>query len=101
MTVALLRAINEGAGKNSPKNQLLVPVHNPSAIQVVRTQLHGHAVAGQYPDEVLAHPSRDMGQHLVIILEFDFEHGVGQRLNDRCHYLNRIFFRQSVSSSAG
>jgi hypothetical protein len=42
-----------------------------------------------------------MGQHFVIILEFYFEHGVGQRFLHRRHYLNRVFLRQTASSSAG
>jgi hypothetical protein len=37
----------------------------------------------------------------VIVLEFDLEHGIGQRLNDHRHYLNRIFLRQTASTSAG
>jgi hypothetical protein len=80
---------------------LLVAVNDPPAIQVVGTQLHGHAIAGQNADEVLAHPSRDMGQSLVIVLELDLEHGIRQRLRDHCHYLNRIFLRQTASTSAG
>src|ERR1035438_1909498 len=79
------------------KKNLLVAVDDPSAIQVVGTQLHGHAVTGKNAYVVLAHPSRDMGQHLVIVLELDLEHGVGQRLGDHRHYLNRIFLRQTVS----
>ena len=78
-------------------NMLFVAVNNSSAIQVVGTQLHGHAVAGQNADKVLAHPPRYMGQHFVVILELDLEHGIGQRLYDRCHYLNRVFLRQTVS----
>jgi hypothetical protein len=42
-----------------------------------------------------------MGQRLVIILELDLEHGIGQRLSDHRHYLNRIFLRQTASTSAG
>src|ERR1035438_5355663 len=76
---------------------LLVAIHNPPAIQVVGTQLHSYAVAGKNANEVLAHPTRDMGQHLVIVLELDLEHGVGQRLGDHRHYLNRIFLRQTAS----
>src|ERR1035437_1374307 len=76
---------------------LFVAVNDSSAIQVVGTQLHGYAVARQNTNEVLAHSSRDMGQHLVVILELDLEHGIGQGLNDRCHYLNRVFLRQTVS----
>jgi len=70
----------------------LVSVHNSPAVQVVRTQLNGYAVTRQNSDEVLAHPARDVGQHFVVRLKLHLEHGVGQRLNDSCHDLNRVFF---------
>src|ERR1017187_1041357 len=38
-----------------------------------------------------------MGQNLVIVLEFDLEHGIRQGLSDHCHDLNRVFLRQTVS----
>ncbi len=57
-----------GPNKLTPDNRSLVPVHNPSAIQVIRTQLHRHAVPGQNPDEVLAHPAGHMRQSLVVVL---------------------------------
>jgi hypothetical protein len=38
-----------------------------------------------------------MGQNLVIILELDLEHGIGQRFHHHRHYLNRVFLRQTVS----
>jgi hypothetical protein len=37
----------------------------------------------------------------VVVLELHLEHSVGQRLGDRCHDLNRVFLRQTVSTSAG
>jgi hypothetical protein len=80
---------------------LLVPVHNPAAIQIVGTQFHGYAISGENPDKILAHPTRDMGQHLVVRLELHLEHGIGQRFNNGCHYLNRVFLRQTVHPFAG
>ena len=71
--------------------QLFVSIHNPPSIQVVWAQLNSHTISWQNPDEVLAHPSGDMSQHLMIVLEFYLEHGVWQRLQDGCHDLNRIF----------
>ena len=78
---------------------LFVAVHNSSAVEVVRTQLNGYAVTRQNADEIFAHSSRDVGQHFVVRFELHLEHGVGQRLDDRCHDLNRVFFRQTVSTS--
>src|ERR1700761_4383251 len=34
----------------------------------------------------------------MLVLELHLEQRVGQRLDDRCHYLNRIFLRQTLSS---
>jgi len=31
------------------------------------------------------------------LFQLDLKHGIRQCLNDRCHYLNRVFFRQTVS----
>lgn len=78
---------------------LFVAVHNSSAVQVVGTQLNGYAVTRQNADEVFAHSSRDVRQNFVVRLELYLEHGVGQRLDDRCHDLNRVFLRQTVSTS--
>lgn len=38
-----------------------------------------------------------MRQDLVLILKLYLKHGIRQRLKDSCHYLNRVFLRQSVS----
>jgi hypothetical protein len=38
-------------------------------------------------------------QHLVLVFEFDFEHGIGQRLKNRCHHLNRVFFAHALLGS--
>src|SRR5215467_14453281 len=34
----------------------------------------------------------------MLILQFHSEHGIGQRLNHRCHYLNRVLFAQIAPS---
>jgi hypothetical protein len=36
-----------------------------------------------------------MSQHLMLILQLDLEHGVGQSFHHYCHYLNRVFLRQT------
>jgi hypothetical protein len=37
-----------------------------------------------------------MSQNLVLILQLDLEHGIGQGFHDHCHYLNRVFLRQTL-----
>ena len=82
--------------------RLLISVNNPSAIQIVRTQFHCHPIARKNADKILPHPSRNVGQHFVpaAALELHFEHRIRQRLKHRCHHLNRVFFRQSLSLTA-
>jgi len=77
---------------------LLVAIDDAAAVQVIRAELDGHAVAGKDADEVLAHAAGDVREDLVLILELDLEQRVGQGLDDRCHYFNRIFLRQTLSS---
>jgi hypothetical protein len=38
------------------------------------------------------HLSGDVGEHFVAVLEFDAEHGVRQRLDDRPFQDDRVFF---------
>src|SRR5262245_5812741 len=69
---------------------LLVSIGDAAAAEVVRRELDLHAVTGEDPDVVHAHLPRDVGEHLVPVLELDAEHGVGQRLDHRALYQNRV-----------
>src|SRR5258705_12963640 len=55
-----------------------VAVNDAPAREIVRRQLDLHAVAGQDADVVPAHLARDVGQHLVIVVESHAEHCVGE-----------------------
>ena len=70
---------------------LLVTVDDAAARQIVRRELDGDAITGEDADEILAHLAGDMGEHLMLVIELDPKHGVGQRLDDRAHYLDRVF----------
>src|SRR5580658_6179225 len=61
----------------------LVPVRDAPSAQVIRGDLHLHAITREDADPVHPHLARAVGQHLVAVLELDAEHGVGQRLDDR------------------
>src|SRR6266545_8254294 len=71
----------------------LVPVDDPAAGQVVRRQLDRHLVPRQDLDEVHPHLARDVGQHLVAVLELHAEHRVGERLDHRALDLDALFLR--------
>ena len=74
---------------------LFVAVNDPAPGQIVRTELNRHPVARENANEILPHASRNMSQNLMLVLQLDFEHRVWQRLYDGCHYLNRVFLRQT------
>src|SRR5215831_1167696 len=71
---------------------LLVPVHDSAAGQIVRRKFNRDLISRQNPDKILAHLAGDMRQHLVLVLQLDAEHGVGQRFDDRGHDLNGVLF---------
>src|ERR1039458_7081229 len=77
---------------------LFVSIYNAAARQVVWRQLNRHPVAGKYANKVLAHLARDVRQHLVLVLQFHLEHGIGQGFNHHRHYLNRVFLTHSTPS---
>src|SRR6185503_6599093 len=67
------------------------PVDDPAGGEVVGGQLDEHLVAGQDADEVLAHLARDVGEHLVLVLELHPEHGVREVLDHGRLDLDRLF----------
>src|SRR5438046_3065540 len=69
----------------------LVPVGDPTPAEVVGGELHLHAITGKDADVMHAHLPRDVGQHLVPVLELDTEHGIRQRLHDGALEHDRVF----------
>ena len=65
------------------RDRSLVAVGDTSSGEVVRSEFHLDLVAGENADVVHSHLSRDVRQHLVAVLEFDPEHRVRERLEDR------------------
>src|SRR3954454_12320200 len=59
-----------------------VPVDDARASEVVRAQLHPHAVAREDADPEPAHLARHVTEDLVAVVELHLEHGVGQGLED-------------------
>src|SRR5512133_1377713 len=78
-------------------SRLLESVDDAAAGEIVGGYLYEHPVTGKDSDEVLAHLPADVRQHLVLVLQFDPEHRVGQGL-DHCGFeLNGFFFAQARS----
>src|SRR4051794_33817631 len=76
--------------------RLLVPVDDPTPREVVRRELHHHAVLGEDPDVVLAHLAADVGQDLVTVAQLHPEHGVRESLDDGALDLDHTFFFRHV-----
>src|SRR5664279_193234 len=77
-------------GSSISSAALLEPIRNATTSQVVRRQLHPDSIAGQDADEVHAQLAGDVCQNAVAVLEFDGEHGVGQRLQHGPFDLYRV-----------
>src|ERR1700733_6980120 len=73
-----------------------IAINNSAAVQIVGGKLHRNFVTRQDANEILSHLARHMRQHLVLVLQFHLEHGVGQRLQDHGHHFNRVFFTHSL-----
>src|ERR671921_3488 len=58
----------------------LVAVDDPASGEVVRRELHHHAVLGEDPDVVLTHLAADVGEHLVPVAQLHAEHRIRQGL---------------------
>src|SRR5688572_6284246 len=70
--------------------ELLEPVRDPAAGQVVGRQLHADAVSRQDADEVHPKLAADVGEHAMAVLELDREHRVRERLDDRSLDFDRV-----------
>src|SRR5689334_4800919 len=79
----------------------LVAVDDATPGEVVRRQLHHHAVLGEDPDVVLAHLAADVGEHLVTVAQLHTEHRIGQRFSDRALELDHAFFLRHAFPSLG
>jgi hypothetical protein len=71
------------------RRDLLVPVHNPTAGEVVGRELYHHTVIWQDSDVVHPHLAADVGEHLVPVIQLHSEHGIRQRFGDRALELDR------------
>jgi hypothetical protein len=75
---------------------LLVPVDDAAASQVVRRELHDHAVLRKDADVVLPHLAADVGEDLVTIAQLDPEHRVRESLENGALDLDDAFLLRHV-----
>lgn len=62
---------------------LFVAINDSATGQVVRTQLHNHAILGEDTNVVLTHLARNVGKNLVTVGQLNTKHRVGQGLDNR------------------
>src|SRR5579864_9848278 len=82
---------SSGGLQAEPAPELFVAVHDAAPRQVVRRKLHRNFISGQNADEILAHLSGNVREHLMLVFQLDPKHGVGQRLNHGGHHFNGVF----------
>ena len=92
--LALVANFSDGSPNLHLKHRSLVTICDTPAVEIVGRQLNQNPIARKNSDEVLAHLSRNVRQHLVlIVLKLDSEHCVGQSLKDLGHNFYRFFLR--------
>ena len=63
-------------------------------VEIVGGHFHANAVAGGDADPALAHLAADGGEHSMLIIEFDAEHGTGQDGANDTFNFNVLFFHR-------
>src|SRR4051812_45388773 len=81
---------------------LLEAVGDAPPRQVVGGELHPNAIARQDADEVHPQLSADVREHAMLVLQFDGEHGVRERFDDRSLNLDRVLLghRRTLAPSS-
>src|SRR5215472_14229167 len=93
MRCSMLRPYKTNPAKHEPKEPpLLVAVDDAAARQIVWRKLDRDFVSRENANKIFAHLAGDVRQDLVLVLQLDTEHGVGQRFDDRGHDFNGVLF---------
>lgn len=95
--LALVANFPNGSPNFHVPNPLLVPIRNASTVEIIGRQLNQNSITRKNSDEVFAHLSRDMRQHLMLIVfKLHPKHRVWQSLEDLGHDLYRFFLRHTA-----
>src|SRR5437764_5706854 len=77
---------HSGAGVGLRCASVPVAVDDPAAVEIVWREFHPDPIAGRHPNAEPPHPACRIGDELVVVLQLDLEHRVGQGLgDDRVH----------------
>src|SRR5438105_5928154 len=78
---------------------LLLPVGDPAARQIVRRELELHSIAGKDADAELAHLSRSISEHGVLVVELDPVVAAGELLAHRAFDFDSLLFLRHAAPS--
>ena len=81
-------ALRPARGRAPPA---LESVNDARFVQIVRRHFHLHPITDSQPYEPLAHPARNMCQHLMPVVQFGAEHCARQHGGDSSFDFNRLF----------
>src|SRR4051794_25021392 len=71
-------------------------VDDPRSVEVVRRDLHAHAITREDADAEAPHLARHVAEDLVTVVELHPEHGVRERLDYLTLELDLLFLRQDL-----
>ena len=98
--LALIANFPDGSPNLHFDYRLLVTIRDTPAVEIVGRQLNQNPITRKNSDEMLAHLSRNVRQHLMLIfLKLDPKHSVGQSLEDLGHDLYRLFLRHTATDN--
>ncbi|CAH1658376.1 hypothetical protein CHELA1G11_12916 [Hyphomicrobiales bacterium] len=85
-------------GPNALKsgNELFETIGDPALGQIIGRHLNENAIARQDADAVLAHLAGGMRHDLMVVLEFDAKHRIGEQFRHNSRELEELFFRHSI-----
>lgn len=84
-----------------PFPRLLVAVHNPAAIEVVRRQLDPHPIAEEDLDPVTPHLPGRVSKRLVTVVQQDAKHPVPKSLDHLALQLDLLFLDSDLDLQSG
>jgi hypothetical protein len=95
--LALVANFPNGSPNFHVQYRLLVTIRNAPTVEIVGRQLNQNSITRKNSDEMLAHLSRNMRQHLMLIVfKLYSEHRIRQSLEDLGHDLYRFFLRHTA-----
>jgi hypothetical protein len=95
--LALVANFPNGSPNFHVQYRLLVTIRDAPTVEIIGRQLNQNSITRKNSDEVLSHLSRDMREHLMLIVfKLDPKHCVRKSLEDLGHDFYRFFLRHTA-----